>query len=87
MALPPSVDAGWTFCSKVKNDDSRFFRSVRRKMQYLNEDGTMHLQDTNNSSEDFNDTCVPSIIEQQRTAIDAKGDVATTETYDGRKTK
>jgi len=85
--LPPSVDAGWTFCSKVKNDDSRFFRSVRRKMQYLNEDGTMHLQDTNNSSEDFNDTCVPSIIEQQRTAIDAKGDVATTETYDGRKTK
>ena len=85
--LPPSIDAGWTYCSKVKNDDSRFFRSVRRKMQYLNEDGTMHLQDTNNSSEDFNDTCIPSLIEQQRSVIDAKGNRATSETYDGRKAK
>lgn len=85
--LPPSVDAGWTYCSKVKNDDSRFFRSVRRKLQYLNEDGTMHLQDTNNSSEDFNDTCIPSIVEQQHTSIDTKGNMATSETYDGRKTK
>ncbi len=85
--LPPSVDAGWAYCSKVKNDDSRFFRSVRRKMQYLNEDGTMHLQDTNNSSEDFNDTSIPSLIEQQRSAIDTKGNRATVETYDGRKAK
>ena len=85
--LPPAVDAGWTYCSKVKNDDSRFFRSVRRKMQYLNEDGTMHLQDTNNSSEDFNDTCIPSIVELQHTAIDTKGNVATSETYDGRQVK
>lgn len=85
--LPPTVDAGWTYCSKVKNDDSRFFRSVRRKMQYLNEDGTMHLQDTNNSSEDFNDTCIPSLVERQHTAIDAKGTLATGETYDGRQKK
>ena len=81
--LPPSVDAGWTYCSKVKNDNSRFFRSVRRKMQYLNEDGTMHLQDTNNSSEDFNDTCIPSLIEKQKTAIDVLGGKAMQETYDG----
>lgn len=85
--LPPSIDAGWTYCSKMKNDDSRFFRSVRRKLQYLNEDGTMHLQDTNNSTEDFNDTCIPSLVEQQHTAIDAKGNVAESETYDGRKAK
>lgn len=85
--LPPTIDAGWTYCSKVKNDDSRFFRSVRRKMLYLREDGTMHLQDTNNSSEDFNDICIPSLIEQQHTAIDSKGNLATTETYDGRQVK
>ena len=85
--LPPTIDAGWTYCSKVKASDSRFFRSVRRKMQYLNEDGTMHLQDTDNSSEDFNDTCIPSLIEQQHTAIDAKGTLATEETYDGRQGK
>lgn len=81
--LPPTVDAGWAYCSKVKNDDGRFFRSVRRKMQYLNEDGTMHLQDTNNSSEDFNMTCIPSLVEKQRAAVDVKGNLATLETYDG----
>lgn len=74
--LPPTIDAGWAYCSKVKNDDSRFFRSVRRKVQYLNADGTSHLQDTNNSSEDFNMICIPSLIEEQHTAIDAKGNVA-----------
>lgn len=81
--LPPAVDAGWAYCSKVKNDKGRFFRSVRRKLQYLNEDGTMHLQDTNNSSEDFNNACIPSLIEKQHTAIDAEGNKATQETYDG----
>lgn len=81
--LPSTVDAGWTYCSKVKNDDSRFFRSVRRKLQYLNADGTMHLQDTNNSSEDFNPACIPSIVEMQKTAIDVKGTQASSETYDG----
>lgn len=85
--LPPTIDAGWTYCSKVKNSDSRYFHSVRRKLQYLNADGTMHLQDTDNSSEDFNDTSIPSLIEQQHTAIDYTGTQATTITYDGRKEK
>lgn len=85
--LPPSVDAGWTYCSKVKNDNSRFFRSVRRKMQYLNADGTMHLQDTNNSTDDFNTACIPSLIEAQQTATDVLGGRATQETYDGRHPK
>lgn len=48
--LPPSVDAGWTHCGKIDKDETRYFRSVRRKLQYLNADGTMHLQDTNNLS-------------------------------------
>ena len=81
--LPPSVDAGWTHCGKIDKDEPRYFRSVRRKLQYLDADGTMHLQDTNNSTEDFNTECIPSIIEAQHTAIDAQGTRATTETYDG----
>lgn len=52
-------------------------------MQYLNPDGTMHLQDTNNSTEDFNTECIPSIVEMQHTAIDAQGTKANKETYDG----
>lgn len=81
--LPPSVDAGWTHCGKIDKDETRYFRSVRRKLQYLNPDGTMHLQDTNNSSDDFNTECIPSIVELQHAAIDAAGTRATTITYDG----
>lgn len=81
--LPPSVDAGWTHCGKIDGDKTRYFRSVRRKLQYLNPDGTMHLQDTNNSTEDFNTECIPSIVETQHTAIDAQGTKANKETYDG----
>lgn len=81
--LPPTVDAGWTHVGYIDHDESRYFRSIRRKMLYLNDDGTMKLKDTNNSSEDFNTECIPSIIEQQHSAIDATGTKATTETYDG----
>lgn len=81
--LPPSIDAGWTHCGYIDADESRYFRSIRRKMVSLNADGTMKLQDTNNSTDDFNTECIPSIIEAQHTAIDAQGTKATTETYDG----
>lgn len=81
--LPPSIDAGWTHVGKIDKDQTRYFRSIRRKMLYLNADGTMHLKDTNNSTEDFNTECIPSIIEMQHSAIDAQGTKATTETYDG----
>lgn len=73
------LDALW----KIDGDKTRYFRSVRRKLQYLNTDGTMHLQDTNNSTEDFNMECIPSIVEIQHTAIDAQGTKANKETYDG----
>ena len=49
--LPPSIDAGWTHVGKIDKDKTRYFRSIRRKMLYLNADGTMHLKDTNNSTE------------------------------------
>lgn len=81
--LPPSVDAGWTHVGYIDKDKTRYFRSIRRKLLYLNADGTMHLKDTNNSTEDFNTECIPSMIEIQQSAIDAEGTKATTLTYDG----
>ena len=72
--LPPSIDAGWTHVGKIDKDKTRYFRSIRRKMLYLNADGTMHLKDTNNSTE-------------EHSAIDAQGTKATTETYDGIQSK
>jgi len=81
--LPPSIDAGWTHCGTIDHDKTRYFKSVRRKCLYLNADGTRHLKDTNNSTEDFNTECVPSVIEEQGTAIWSDGTKATTKTYDG----
>ncbi len=81
--LPPSVDAGWTHCGTIDHDQTRYFKSVRRKMLSLTSDGRKILQDTNNSTDDFNTECVPSLIEEQGSAIDANGTRATTRTYDG----
>lgn len=81
--LPPSIDTGWTHCGYIDKDESRYFRSVRRKLEYVNEDGSMHLQDTNNSTNDFNTECIPSLIELQGTAINTSGTKATVITYDG----
>ncbi len=78
-----SLDAGWTGCGTIDKDPTRFFRSVRRKMTGLTEDGKPVLQDTNNSTVDFNANCIPSEIEIQGTAIDYTGATATTLTYDG----
>jgi hypothetical protein len=81
--LPPSIDAGWTHCGLMDADKDRYFKSVRRKMLYLTKDGQRILKDTNNSSEDFNTECVPSIIEEQQSAIKADGTKAAGITYDG----
>lgn len=78
-----SLDAGWTHCGEIDNDKTRFFKSVRRKLLGFDKYGTPILQDTNNSTEDFNADCIPSEIELQGTAIDAAGTLATTVTYDG----
>jgi hypothetical protein len=53
-------------------------------MLYLDSNGRRVLKDTNNSSEDFNTECVPSIMEEQHTAIAADGTLAPGRTYDGK---
>lgn len=81
--LPPSIDAGWTHCGAMDFDENRFFKSIRRKMLYLTDDGIRVLKDTNNSTADFNPDCVPSLVEMQHAAIDASGTKAERVTYDG----
>ena len=81
--LPPSIDGGWTYCGKIDHDKTRYFKSVRRKMIGLNEKGHKILQDTNNSTDDFNPECVPSVIEEQHSSINAEGDKSVKITYDG----
>lgn len=79
----PLLDMGWTSCGTIDKDKTRYFRSVRRKMLYVNEDGNPVLKDTNNSAADFNTMCIPSEIELQGTPIDLNHNLATTVTYDG----
>ena len=81
--LPPSIDAGWTHCGAMDFDENRFFKSIRRKMLYLTDDGIRVLKDTNNSTADFNPDCVPSLVEMQHAAINASGTKAERVTYDG----
>lgn len=78
----PQLDHGWTYCGTVDHDKSRYFHSVRRKMLYL-KDGRPYLKDTNNSTEDFNPYCIPSLIEEQGTVIDMDGNHVAGMTWDG----
>ncbi len=79
----PSVDCGWTNCGTMDHDKSRYFRSVRRKLLYVTDDGRAVFKDTNNSTVDFNAMCIPSEIELQGTATDVYGTPCTVRTYDG----
>ncbi|MDE7380827.1 MAG: DUF4876 domain-containing protein [Muribaculaceae bacterium] len=79
----PSLDAGWTYCGTIDKDKTRYFHSVRRKMVALSPSGNPILQDTNNSTNDFNPFCTPSEIELQHSATDLYGSAATVITYDG----
>ena len=69
----PALDSGWSYCGTIENDKTRFFHSVRRKVDAIDSDGIEHLRDTNNSSLDFNPEAIPSEIEEQGTAIDYEG--------------
>ncbi len=79
----PSLDRGYTYCGTIDSDPTRYFKSVRRKLLHITDDGRCVYKDTNNSADDFNPGCIPSIIEEQQTATDADGTPATTITYDG----
>lgn len=79
----PALDCGWSYVAQSSSDKTRFFKAMRRKMLYLNDEGNPVFKDTNNSTEDFNPRVTPSEIELQGTAIDADGTLCTTKTYDG----
>lgn len=81
--LPPTIDAGWTNCGTVDKQKDRYFHSVRRKVKEILSDGRVVLQDTNNSTKDFNPMVIPSIVERQKTATDAGGTKASQQTHDG----
>ncbi len=79
----PALDSGWTSCGTTGNDRSRYFHSVRRKLAGFSSTGQPLLQDTNNSTADFNACVVPSETELQHSAVDASGTPCTLLTYDG----
>lgn len=53
LVTSPELDRGWTYCSRFLFDDSRYGKSVRRKVASRAEDGRAILMDTNNSTDDF----------------------------------
>lgn len=79
----PGLDMGWTHCGTIDKDKTRYFHSVRRKVIGFTADGNPILQDTNNSSLDFNPMVTPSEIEEQHSATDASGTPCANLTWDG----
>lgn len=57
----PSVDMGWTYCGRTSSDGTRYGKSVIRKTLSNSNGGLLFLQDTNNSTEDFNPESVASL--------------------------
>ena len=53
LVVHPSLDRGWTHCGKIDFDESRYGKSVRRKVESRTPAGIAILKDTNNSTEDF----------------------------------
>ena len=57
-----SLDAGWTHCGSIDHDPNRYNKSVRRKVEST-VNGRKILQDTNNSTVDFEADATPSLKE------------------------
>lgn len=53
IVIHPSLDRGWTHCGTIDFDESRYGKSVRRKVESRTPSGVARLQDTNNSTVDF----------------------------------
>lgn len=81
--LPETIDRGYTHCGTVDGQKDRYFHSVRRKYLGNDANGNPIYKDTNNSANDFNPMVIPSLIEEQHSAIDAKGTPCQQITYDG----
>ena len=54
IVTDPSLDQGWTYCGTIDSDKTRYGKSIRRKVLSNRQTGTPILQDTNNSTNDFN---------------------------------
>ncbi|HJA98288.1 MAG TPA: DUF4876 domain-containing protein [Candidatus Alistipes avicola] len=52
IVTSPTLDSGWTYCGKIDKDQTRYGKSVRRKV-YKQEEGRTIYKDTNNSTVDF----------------------------------
>ncbi|NOU58382.1 DUF4876 domain-containing protein [Marinifilum caeruleilacunae] len=57
-AMSPTLDLTWTHSGD--GDDTRYGKSVKRKVSYVEADGRVVLMDTNNSAVDFIPTAMPS---------------------------
>lgn len=53
LLTAPSLDMGWSYCSEIQGDKTRYGKSIIRKTLSVTEDGRKILQDTNNSTDDF----------------------------------
>lgn len=53
LVVHPSLDRGWTHCGKIDFDNTRYGKSVRRKVESRSPEGVAKLKDTNNSTVDF----------------------------------
>lgn len=58
LSFDSSLDAGFTYCSEKKNDDTKYGKSVRRHRL-----DSGKLADTNNSTNDFTPRATPSLME------------------------
>ena len=61
IVTSPSLDMGWTHCGEIDKDQNRYNKSVRRKVLPTTVNGIEKLQDTNNSTLDFEADAVPSL--------------------------
>ncbi len=61
LVTAPTLDMGWSYAGLVKSDKERYGKAVTRKPLGTLVDGKQFLQDTNNSTVDFNPATTPSI--------------------------
>ncbi|WP_156307833.1 DUF4876 domain-containing protein [Sphingobacterium endophyticum] len=61
LVTAPTLDMGWSYAGLVKADKERYGKAVTRKPLGTLVDGKQFLQDTNNSTVDFNPATTPSI--------------------------
>lgn len=59
--VAPSLDASYTYCGETSVDPKRYGKAMRRKVLSTTPDGRRILQDTNDSTNDFDRDITPSL--------------------------